>query len=460
MHNAAHTKRKAEQRFGKLLLVFAVAVTASTALSFSTNASAGLSWGNVGTECRGTQRVDYARLYGLRWPQDGDWVGTCRRTKASNVSSRSNGKVPSNCRQGAANAIWAEWKYTNHASCRRSLVWNGIRERCNGNRIQTVSAKLDGLRPGASWEDACNSTDASGGVSAKGVSGKPDRCITTATGIFGEWDKNNVGQCAANHEWGSFKDEGCVKDASGIAASATGFTGEGFRAWSSVLWGIQGDWMAACRVEPVNTILPNGSRLRADHPLACTVAEADDALSWVAGAVIGAGTAFITAPGGALAIAAAGAAMSVGSQAIGEGLRAIDTGLNVWGVFWVEDSSCGVVDRSTLDGPAPNTTQQGRRTLAMQSNSSVCPRTASSLSGSLSCVCRADSFSRGTVWGSGTYTNDSSICDAALHSGSIGRSGGTVQLRTAPGQSSYAGSTRNGVSTRSYGPWKGSFKFE
>ena len=62
------------------------------------------------------------------------------------------------------------------------------------------------------------------------------------------------------------------------------------------------------------------------------------------------------------------------------------------------------------------------------------------------------------VWGTDIYTDDSSICTAAVHAGRITFArGGTVTIEIRPAQSSYAGSTRNGVSTRSYGSWGGSY---
>lgn len=63
-----------------------------------------------------------------------------------------------------------------------------------------------------------------------------------------------------------------------------------------------------------------------------------------------------------------------------------------------------------------------------------------------------------TVWGSGVYTDDSSVCTAAVHAGVIGFTrGGTVTIEIRPGQSSYTASTRNSVTTRDYGAWGGSF---
>jgi hypothetical protein len=66
----------------------------------------------------------------------------------------------------------------------------------------------------------------------------------------------------------------------------------------------------------------------------------------------------------------------------------------------------------------------------------------------------------GTVYGTDIYTDDSSICSAAVHSGLItARDGGKVIIRIRPGEDSYAGTNRNGVSSDRYGGWRGSFIF-
>ncbi len=88
----------------------------------------------------------------------------------------------------------------------------------------------------------------------------------------------------------------------------------------------------------------------------------------------------------------------------------------------------------------------------------ACPVNAKSVSGSVTCSCTATAIKSGSIWGSETYTNDSSICKAARHAGTIPVSGGTVTVTTSPGLQSYQGSTRNGVTTKSYGPWKGSYR--
>lgn len=65
----------------------------------------------------------------------------------------------------------------------------------------------------------------------------------------------------------------------------------------------------------------------------------------------------------------------------------------------------------------------------------------------------------GSVWGDGVYTDDSSVGAAAVHAGLI-KSGqrATVVVQILPGRDSYQGSTRNGVTSRSYASWDGSFQ--
>ncbi|MEA2166269.1 MAG: hypothetical protein QOK37_4396 [Thermoanaerobaculia bacterium] len=72
--------------------------------------------------------------------------------------------------------------------------------------------------------------------------------------------------------------------------------------------------------------------------------------------------------------------------------------------------------------------------------------------------CPADG-ERHNVWGSGPYTDDSSICTAAVHAGVIGWDGGTVTIEIRSGRTSYRGSRRNGVESHNYGRWTGSFVF-
>ncbi len=72
-------------------------------------------------------------------------------------------------------------------------------------------------------------------------------------------------------------------------------------------------------------------------------------------------------------------------------------------------------------------------------------------------VCPLDG-ARGSVWGSGPYTSDSSICTAAAHAGVISMSGGgAVTVTIGGGRDSFSGSTRNGVSTSGWNSYPSTF---
>ncbi|MBF2053751.1 MAG: hypothetical protein IGS03_09855 [Candidatus Sericytochromatia bacterium] len=66
----------------------------------------------------------------------------------------------------------------------------------------------------------------------------------------------------------------------------------------------------------------------------------------------------------------------------------------------------------------------------------------------------------GTVWGSGVYTDDSSLATAAVHAGLLqpGEQG-IVTVEMLPGLGAYGSETRHGVTSRDYGLWQGSFRF-
>ncbi|RPI21150.1 MAG: hypothetical protein EHM61_25470 [Acidobacteria bacterium] len=64
------------------------------------------------------------------------------------------------------------------------------------------------------------------------------------------------------------------------------------------------------------------------------------------------------------------------------------------------------------------------------------------------------------VWGTDTYTDDSSICSAAVHAGLItATQGGMVTVEIAPGAPRYQGSTRNGVKSSDFSSFAGSIRF-
>ena len=64
----------------------------------------------------------------------------------------------------------------------------------------------------------------------------------------------------------------------------------------------------------------------------------------------------------------------------------------------------------------------------------------------------------GSVWGSGPFTDDSSVCTAGVLAGVITvAKGGDVTIVPGPGQPTYLGSTANGVTSKDYGTYDGSF---
>jgi hypothetical protein len=66
----------------------------------------------------------------------------------------------------------------------------------------------------------------------------------------------------------------------------------------------------------------------------------------------------------------------------------------------------------------------------------------------------------GSVYGTNTYTDDSSVCTAAVLQGLITLAdGGRVTIQVAPGQGSYAAARNNGVNAQSFGRGLGSFVF-
>lgn len=77
----------------------------------------------------------------------------------------------------------------------------------------------------------------------------------------------------------------------------------------------------------------------------------------------------------------------------------------------------------------------------------------------IACECSAEAVGRGSVWGTDLYTDDSSVCRAAVHAGVIPKTGGTLTAYPYGGQDAYAGSERNGIYSSDYGAFEGSFGF-
>jgi hypothetical protein len=65
----------------------------------------------------------------------------------------------------------------------------------------------------------------------------------------------------------------------------------------------------------------------------------------------------------------------------------------------------------------------------------------------------------GTVWGSGSYTDDSDLGTAAVHAGLLKPGeAGFVKVTLEGGKSAYESSTQNGVTTRPFSNWEGGFR--
>jgi LCCL domain-containing protein len=65
---------------------------------------------------------------------------------------------------------------------------------------------------------------------------------------------------------------------------------------------------------------------------------------------------------------------------------------------------------------------------------------------------------QGSVYGTGVYTNGSSVCTAAVLEGRITlASGGSVTIEIRPGEAAYKASTANGITSNSYGSYPGSY---
>lgn len=65
-----------------------------------------------------------------------------------------------------------------------------------------------------------------------------------------------------------------------------------------------------------------------------------------------------------------------------------------------------------------------------------------------------------SIWGVEVYTDDSSVCTAAVHVGLLTfEDGGTVLVEITAGQDSYQSGVANEIESRSYSTWGGSFIF-
>jgi hypothetical protein len=113
----------------------------------------------------------------------------------------------------------------------------------------------------------------------------------------------------------------------------------------------------------------------------------------------------------------------------------------------------------TTTEPAPTTTQ----TQDVEANRVAWAMTASDHRGEVGTQydyeCPAPG-SLNTVWGTEIYTDDSSVCSAAVHAGLITlEDGGTVTIEMRPGEASYTSTAANGVTSAEWGVWSTSYVF-
>lgn len=67
----------------------------------------------------------------------------------------------------------------------------------------------------------------------------------------------------------------------------------------------------------------------------------------------------------------------------------------------------------------------------------------------------------GKIWGTDIYTDDSNISTAAVHANALKEGEtGTILITMLPGQSSYSGSERNGVTSNDFDSWRSSYRIE
>jgi hypothetical protein len=68
---------------------------------------------------------------------------------------------------------------------------------------------------------------------------------------------------------------------------------------------------------------------------------------------------------------------------------------------------------------------------------------------------------RGRVWGTDTYTGDSALAAASVHAGAVGLGDmAVVKVTIVEPPSQFHGSTRNGISSHSYGAFRSAYRVD
>lgn len=159
-----------------------------------------------------------------------------------------------------------------------------------------------------------------------------------------------------------------------------------------------------------------------------------------------------------------------GTGAVGtwiyKGTRPEDSHLNLWGRVFTFNSQAEVFDRefglvghlARAGEPVTVVTQPpATGTPATWATTATAQRGRNGQQFTFTCPPKG---SARTAWGTDIYTDDSSICTAAVHAGLITfPAGGAVTIEIRPGERLYGGTSRNGVTTSSYSAWGGSYVF-
>jgi LCCL domain len=67
----------------------------------------------------------------------------------------------------------------------------------------------------------------------------------------------------------------------------------------------------------------------------------------------------------------------------------------------------------------------------------------------------------GNIWGTDTYTGDSNLAAAAVHAGAVKKGdSAVVKVTIVNPLSQYPGSTRNGISSQSYGAYRTAYRID
>ncbi|KAI8500292.1 hypothetical protein Bbelb_218580 [Branchiostoma belcheri] len=108
--------------------------------------------------------------------------------------------------------------------------------------------------------------------------------------------------------------------------------------------------------------------------------------------------------------------------------------------------------------PLTTTTPTTIQATTAAAEDASCRDKSSSFSGDSFIISCPPGCTSGNIWGTGIYTSDSRVCQAAIHDGRITEIGGRVTVYVWSGQQSYQGSTQNGItSDRTYNNLTGDY---